>query len=59
MSHCLKAFQKAKKGPKDKKDSCDRLFGVQLPFIQGTMDKIVRILKKFNISSTFKPSRTI
>ena len=58
-SQCLKAFQKAEKGPKGKKDPRDRLSGVHLPFIQGTMDKIVRILKKHNVSSTFKPSLTI
>ena len=47
------------KGPKGKKDPCDRLGGVHLLFIQGTTDKIARILKKYNVSSTFKPSRTI
>ena len=57
--HCLKAFQKAERGPRVKKYPCDRLSGVHLPFIQGTKDKIARILKKHNVSSTFKPSRTI
>ena len=58
-AQCLRAFQKAKKGPRGKKDPCDRLSGVHLPFIQGTTDKIARILKKHNVSSKFKPSRTI
>ena len=55
MRQCRKAFQKSKKGHGDRKDPCDRLGGVHLPFIQGTMDKIARILKNFNVSSTFKP----
>ena len=56
---CLRAFQKAEKGPRVKKEHCDRLSGVHLPFIQGTIDKIARILRRHKVPSTFKPLRTI
>jgi len=55
----LKAFLKANKGPKVKGDLKDRVSGVHLPFIKGTMDKIGRILRKHNVSSTFRPLNTI
>ena len=32
---------------------------VHLPFIQGTTDKIARILRKHKISSSFNPLNTI
>ena len=46
---CLRAFQKAEKGPRVKKEHCDRLSIIHLPFIQGTTDKIARILKRHNV----------
>lgn len=55
----LKAFLKACKSHKVKKDPNDCSSGVHLPFIQGTTDRIARILKKPNIPSTFRPLNTI
>lgn len=50
---CSKAFLKAEKGPSAKKDTKDQFSGVHLPFIQGTTDKIARILRKHKMASTF------
>ena len=56
---CRRAFQKAEKGPRVKSDNFDRSAGVHLPFIQGTTDKIARILRKHSVTLTFKPLRMI
>ena len=40
-------------------NSGDVVGKVHLPFIQGTTDKIARILRKHKISSFFKPLNTI
>ena len=58
-SQGLKDFQNAEKGPKSKIDPKDWSSGVHLPFIQGTMDKIARILRKHEIHSSFRPLNTI
>lgn len=58
-SQCLRAFLKAKKVHRNKKYRKDRFFGVHILFIQGTMDKIVRILKRHPIPLTFIPLNTI
>ncbi len=54
-----KAFLKAHKEPSIHKDPKDRVIGVHLPYIQGTIDKIARILKKHNVPATFRPLNTI
>ena len=46
---CLKAFLRNGKGPKVKKDRKGQASGVYLPFIQGTIDKIARILMKHKV----------
>ena len=53
------AFLKAYKNLVVKKEPKDRIPRVHLPFIQGTIDKIARILKKHNVPSTFRPLKTI
>lgn len=55
----LKAFLKASRGPEINKDSKDRISSVHIPFIQGTTDKIDRILKRHNVPSSFRPLNTI
>ena len=52
---CSKAFLRSEKGSKAKKDTKDQFSGVHLPFIQGSTDKIVRILRKHKVPSTFRP----
>jgi len=42
-----------------KKEPKERHLGVHLSYIQGTTDKIARILRKFDIPSTFRPLKTI
>ena len=37
----------------------DPISKVHLPFIQGTMDKITRVLRRNNVSASFKPLCTI
>ena len=61
MSQGLKAFLKAEKGHvnKNKKEPSEWYGSVNLPFIQGTTDKIAKILKKHKVSSYFKPLNTI
>eukprot|EP00253_Pinus_taeda_P003009 PITA_03009 len=54
-----KAFLKAHKEPSIQKDPKDRVMGVHLPYIQGTTDKISKILKKHNVLATFRPLNTI
>jgi len=54
-----KALLVASEGPKVKKDPINRISGVNLPFIQGTTDKIARILREHNVPSTFRPLNTI
>ena len=55
----LKAFQNAEKGPKNKIDPKDWSSGVRLPFIQGTIDRIARILRNHRINYSFRPLNTI
>ena len=47
------------KGPKIKNEPKDRFSGVRLPFIQGTTDKIAKILEKHKIPWTFRPLNTL
>ena len=56
---CTKAFLRARKCPNAKKYTKDRFSGVHLPFIQGTTNKIVRILRKHKVDSTFRSLNTI
>ena len=56
---CTKAFLRAEKGPSTKKDTKDQFFGVHLPLIQGSTDKIARILRKHKVASTIRPLNTI
>ncbi len=55
----LRAFLNVSKRPKPRKEPSDLVGSVQLPFIQGTTNKIARILRKHNISLTFRPFNTI
>lgn len=54
-----KAFLRASKNALIKKEPKERHPGVHLSYIQGTTDKIARILRKFDIPSTFRPLKTI
>lgn len=54
----IKAFNNAE-NPKNKQPLDDHVDKVHLPYILGTIDKIVYILKKNNIRTTFKPMNTI
>eukprot|EP00253_Pinus_taeda_P003606 PITA_03606 len=54
-----KAFLKAAKNSISKREPKEQVPRVHLPFLQGTTDKIVRILKKHNVPSTFRPLNTI
>lgn len=56
---CTNAFLRAEKGPNARKDTKDQFSGVHIPFIQGTTNKIVRILRKHKVASTFRPLNTI
>ncbi len=56
---CTKAFTKVEKGPSAKKDTKDQFSNVHLSFIQGTIDKIARTIRKHNVASTFRPLNTI
>ena len=60
-SRCLgqKAFLKASKNASINKEEKERRLGVHLPYVQGTTDKIARILKRYDIPSTFRPLNTI
>jgi hypothetical protein len=55
----LRAFQNASKRPRSKTQTNNDVSKVFLPYIQGTTDKLARILKKKNIGATFKPINTI
>ena len=55
----MKAFQNATKTPRSKEQTNNDVSRVYLPYIQGTTDKLVRILKKKNVGATFKPLNTI
>jgi hypothetical protein len=55
----MKAFQNATKTPRNKEQTNNDVSKVYLPYIQGTTDKLARILKKKNIGATFKPLNTI
>ena len=54
-----KAFLKASKNAVVKNEPKDRIPRVHLPYVQGTTDKIARILKKHNVPSAFRPINTI
>ena len=54
-----KAFCKASKNMLIKKKPKERRLCVHLPYVQGTTDKIARILKRYEIPSTFRPLNTI
>ena len=56
ISHCLKAFQKAERGPRVKKNPCDRLSGIHLPFIQGTTDRKSTRLNSSHLTASRMPS---
>ena len=60
-SQGLQDSLKAAKGPlsKKNKDPSQWSRSVRLPFIQGTTDKIARVLRKHEVSSSFKPLNTI
>jgi hypothetical protein len=55
----MKAFQNATKTPRNKEQTNNEVSKVYLPYIQGTTDKLAKILKKKNIGATFKPLNTI
>jgi len=54
-----KAFLKATKNSLAKRDLKERIPSVHLPFVQGTTDKIARILKIHSVPVTFRPLNTI
>jgi hypothetical protein len=54
-----KDFQNATKTPRNKEQTNNDVSKVYLPYIQGTTNKLARILKKKNIGATFKPLNTI
>lgn len=54
-----KAFLKDSKNSLTKREPKERIPGVNLPYVQGTTDKITRILKKHNVLATFRPLNTI
>lgn len=56
---CTKAFLRARKGPRAKKNTKDRFSGVHVLFIPGTTNKIAKILRKHKVASTFRPLNTI
>ena len=60
-SQGLKAFLKAEKGPLSNKNKDPNQWSrsVRLSFIQGTTDKIARVLRKHRVSSSFKSLNTI
>ena len=58
-SQGLKAFQKAYKGLSGKYTRMDPICKVHIPFIQGTTNKISHVLRRDNISTSFKPLCTI
>jgi len=54
-----KAFLKAAKNSLIKRGLKERIPSVHLPYVQGTTDKIARVLKKHNVPTTFRPLNTI
>lgn len=58
-THSLKAFQRAYKYSREKIACVDPISKVYLSFIQGNLDNIAHILRQNNVSSSFKPLRTI
>lgn len=50
---CLKAFLKADNSLNNMKEPKDRFYGTHLPFIQGTTNKIVRVLRKHKVPHKF------
>ena len=60
-SRCLgqKAFLKASRNAVMRKEPKERQLGVHLPYVQGTTYKIARILKRYDIPSSFRPLSTI
>jgi hypothetical protein len=55
----IKSFQNATKRPRNKEQTNNDVSKVFLPYIQGTTNKLARILKKKSIGATFKPLNTI
>ena len=53
------SFRKDYKGLSGKSTQVDPISKVHLPFIQGTTGKITHILRRNNVSATFKPLCTI
>jgi len=54
-----RAFLKASKNSLTKGEPKDRVLGVHLPYVQGTTDRIGRILRRHSIPVTFRPLNTI
>lgn len=52
-------FLKASQGPVTKKELVEVAFSVQLPFIQRTMETLAYIRRSHQVSSTFRPLKTI
>lgn len=55
----INVFLKERKGLKIRKELGESVSSVQLPFILGTANKIAQILRKHDVSSTFRPLNTI
>jgi hypothetical protein len=54
----IKAFRNSTKTPRNKEQTNNYASKVFLPYIQGTIDKLARILKKKSIGAAFKPLNT-
>lgn len=54
-----RAFCKASKYSLTKRELKERIPGVHLLYVQGTTDRIGRILRKHSIPGTFRPLNTI
>jgi len=57
--HVIKAFQNSTKIPRNKEQTNNDVSKVFLPYIQGTTDKLSRILKKKSVGETLKPLNSI
>lgn len=55
----IKAFHKARQGPRPQRDIVDHILKVQLPYVQGIIDRIACILRKNQVYACFKPLNTI
>ena len=58
-SQGIKAFSKAFKGLRDKSTQVDPIPRFNIPLIQGTSDRIVHVLRRKNVASSFIPLCTI